>query len=176
MLDDIAVLGSPQAGALLVLAQRGLEELYSRRNAKRLLAAGAVESGRGYYPVMVIGNLSWLAAVFFLLPAGAPVFLLPLCLYLVLQVGRYWVIVTLGRYWTHRIITLAGAPLVRSGPYRYFAHPNYAIMMLELALLPMVFGGWALGITMAALYAPSLLYKIEREDRALASNARAAAP
>ena len=168
MLDGITLLGSPQIGALLVLLQRGLEELHSRRNERRLLAAGATETGAGYYPVMVFGNLAWLAATFFLLPANAPVLMLPLCLYLMLQIARYWIISTLGQYWTHRIITLPGAPLVRSGPYRYFAHPNYAVMMMEIMLLPMVFGGWTLGVIAAGLYAPSLLYKIMIEDRALA--------
>ena len=48
MLPDIPFLGWPQIGALLVLAQRGLEELYSTRNMKRLLAVGGREEGRGY--------------------------------------------------------------------------------------------------------------------------------
>jgi methyltransferase len=170
MLGDLSFLGPPQIGAFLVLLQRGLEEVYSRHNTRRLLAAGATETGRGYYPVMVVGNLSWLAAVFLLLPADAPLLLFPLCLYLLLQVGRYWIIATLGRYWTHGIVTLEGAELVRSGPYRYFAHPNYAVMIAEILLLPMVFGSWALGVVAAALYAPSLLYKIALEDRALARN------
>src|SRR5262245_58534463 len=133
------------------------------------MAAGATETGAGYYPVMVFGNLAWLAAIFFLMPADSPVLLLPLCLYLLLQVARYWIILTLGQFWTHRIVALRGAPLVRTGPYRYFAHPNYAVMMLEILLLPMVFGGFMLGIVAAALYAPSLIYKIGLENRALAA-------
>jgi methyltransferase len=168
MLDVASLLGPPQIGALLVLAQRGLEELHSRRNTERLMAAGAKETGAGYYPVMVFGNLAWLAAIFFLLPADAPVLMLPLCLYLLLQVARYWIVLTLGQFWTHRIITLPGAPLVRTGPYRYLAHPNYAVMMMEILLLPMVFGGVVLGVVAAALYAPSLLYKIGLENQALA--------
>ena len=151
-----------------MLLQRGLEELYSAYNTRRLLAAGGVEAGREYYRVIVVAHLSWLAAVFFLLPPDAPLLVLPLCLYLALQVIRYWVVATLGRYWTHRIITLAGAPIVRRGPYRYFSHPNYAVTITEILLLPMVFGGWVLGIIMAVLYAPVLSYKIVLEDRALA--------
>ena len=112
--------------------------------------------------------MTWLAAVFFLLPSDAPLLIVPLCLYLVLQVARYWVIAALGRYWTHRIITLDGAPLVASGPYRYCAHPNYVITITEIGLLPMIFGGWLLGIVLAALYAPILWRKIVLEDRALA--------
>jgi methyltransferase len=168
MLRDLAFFGAPQIGVIIVLLQRGLEELYSTANMRRLMAAGAAEAGREYYPVIVVAHLVWLAAVFFLLPADAPVLWVPLCLYLLLQVGRYWVIATLGRFWTHRIITLEGAPLVASGPYRIMAHPNYAIMAAEVALLPMIFGGWLLGVAMVVLYAPIILYKIVLEDRAIA--------
>jgi methyltransferase len=168
VLPDIPFLGWPQIGALLVLAQRGLEELHSTRNMKRLLAAGGREEGSGYYRVIVMAHMTWLAAVFFLLPSDAPLLIVPLCLYLALQVARYWVIASLGRYWTHRIVTLDGAPLVKSGPYRYCAHPNYVITLTEIGLLPMIFGGWLLGIALAALYAPILWHKIVLEDRALA--------
>lgn len=167
MLPDIPFLGWPQIGALLVLAQRGLEELYSTRNMRRLLAAGGREEGREYYRVIVVAHMTWLAAVFFLLPSDAPLLVVPLCLYLALQIARYWVIASLGRYWTHRIVTLDGEPLVKSGPYRFCAHPNYAITITEIGLLPMI-GGWLLGIVLAALYAPILWHKIVLEDRALA--------
>ena len=73
---------------------------------KRLLAAGGREEGREYYRVIVVAHMTWLAAVFFLLPSDAPLLIVPLCLYLALQVARYWVIASLGRYWTHRIVTL----------------------------------------------------------------------
>jgi methyltransferase len=169
VLPDLSPLGWPQVGALVVLLQRALEELYSARNTRRLLKAGAVEVARGYYRVIIVAHLAWLAAVFLLLPRDAPLLAVPLGLYLALQVARYWIIATLGRYWTHRIVTLEGAPLVRNGPYRYCAHPNYAVTITEIVLLPMVFGGWALGIALGALYAPILAYKIVLEDRALAS-------
>jgi methyltransferase len=168
MLSDLlAYIGPPQIGALLVLAQRGLEDLYSDYNTRRLLAAGAVEKHRPYYRVIVAAHMSWLAAVFFLMPADAPVLALPLAIYLVLQPVRYWAIATLGPYWTHSIVTLEGAPLVRSGLYRYFAHPIYAIAITEIMLLPMIFGGWVLGLVIGALYAPILAYKIVLENRAL---------
>jgi len=165
MLHD--AVGAPQIAALLVLGQRGLEELHSARNTRRLIAEGAIEAGRAFYPVVAVTHLAWIAAIFFLLPADAPLLLLPLGLYLALQVARYWVIATLGRYWTHRIITRPGAPIVRRGPYGYIRHPNYMITIAETLLLPIVFGGWALGIIMAAVWASVIHYKIRLEDQAL---------
>ncbi len=161
-------LGPPQIAALLVLLQRGLEDLYSARNTKALLARGAHEVGRDYYPVVVVAHLAWLAAVFFLVPAAAPVSALLVAVYLLLQVARYWIIGTLGPYWTHRIITLPGAPLVRAGPYRFLRHPNYAVTIAETFLLPSIFGALAVALIMTAVWWAVLYYKIVLEDGALA--------
>src|SRR5262249_10668734 len=98
--------GAPQIAALLVLVQRGLEEVYSERNTRALMAEGGREAGRDYYPVVAITHLAWIAALFLLLSPSAPILWPLLVLYLLLQVARYWIIATLGRYWTHRIITL----------------------------------------------------------------------
>jgi len=65
--------GFPQIASLLILLQRGLEELYSARNTKRLIAEGAQEVGRDYYPVVAITHLAWIAAIFMLIPASAQI-------------------------------------------------------------------------------------------------------
>jgi len=166
-------LGPPQVAALLVLLQRGLEELHSQRHTQALLAEGAVEAGHSYYFVVAVAHLAWIASIFFLIPASAPVIWPLLMLFLLLQIVRYWVIGTLGRYWTHRIITLDTAPVVKAGPYRYLKHPNYAVTIAETLLLPAVFGAFALGVIMAAVWMAVIRYKIELEDAAL-SERRAA--
>ncbi|HTV67207.1 MAG TPA: isoprenylcysteine carboxylmethyltransferase family protein [Rhizobiaceae bacterium] len=162
-------LGWPQALALLVLLQRGLEELHSQRNTRRLLAEGAAEAGSDYYPVVAITHLAWIASIFFLVPANAAIVWPVLVLFLLLQVVRYWIIGTLGRYWTHRIITLPSAPIVKAGPYQFVKHPNYALTIAETLLLPWAFGAWALGIIMVAVWTAVLRYKIRLEDEALAA-------
>jgi methyltransferase len=85
----------------------------------------------------------------------------------VLQAGRVWVIATLGPYWTTRIITLDGAPLVRSGPYRFVRHPNYLIVTGEIALLPLVFGEVLVCLVFSVLNAALLFWRIRQEDAAL---------
>lgn len=159
--------GAPQIAALLILLQRGLEELYSARNTKALLAKGGREVGKDYYPVVAITHLAWIAALFLMIPATAPVIWPLLGLYLLLQVARYWVIATLGRYWTHRIITLENAPIVRDGPYRYLRHPNYVITIAETFLLPLVFADAALAVIFGCVWSAVLYYKILLEDGAL---------
>ncbi len=170
MITDIAGIsgfGAPQLAACLVLIQRGLEELHSARNTKRLLAQGATELGRDYYPVVAVVHLAWIAALFLIIPGHAPIIWPLLWIYLFLQVLRYWVIGTLGRYWTHRIISLEEAPIVTGGPYKILRHPNYLVTMIETPLLPLCFGAVALAVVMSAVWAVVLYYKIVLEDRAL---------
>jgi methyltransferase len=161
--------GPPQVAALLVLAQRGAEEMLSARNTRALISEGAQEAGRSYYPVVATTHLAWIASIFFLVLADARVSYVLVVLFLALQGVRYWIIGTLGRYWTHRIITHPGAPIERRGPYKYMRHPNYAVTIAETFLLPAVFGAWALAFIMTAIWTAVLAYKIELEDAALAA-------
>jgi methyltransferase len=163
------LIGAPQITAILVVAQRGLEELYSARNTKALLAAGGREAGRAYYPVVAATHLAWIASLFFLIPPDAIVLWPLIAYYLVLQIVRYWVIASLGPFWTHHIITLPDAPVVARGPYRYLRHPNYAVTIVETLVLPLAFGALALGAIMTALWWTVLDYKIWLEDEALHS-------
>jgi methyltransferase len=161
-------IGAAQIVALLLLLQRGLEELYSARNTTRLIAEGGREAGRDYYPVVAITHLAWIAAIFLLIPSTAAVNWPLAGLYLLLQVARYWIIATLGRYWTHRIITLEHAPVVHGGPYRYLRHPNYVVTIAETFLLPLVFGDAAIAVIFGCVWSAVLYYKIILEDAALA--------
>jgi len=162
------LIGAPQLAALLVLAQRGLEELYSSHNTRRLGASGATEMGRTYYPVVAATHLAWIAGLFFLIPPTAPIVWPLIAYYVTLQIVRYWVIASLGPFWTHRIITLHGAPIARSGPYRYLSHPNYAVTIVETFALPLAFGALALACIMTALWWVVLSVKIKLENEALA--------
>ena len=157
---------------LAVAAQRLGELVLARRNAKRLLAAGGVETGAGHYPLLVAVHGGWLLAVLLLVPADAPVDWALLALYVALQGVRYWVIRTLGAQWTTRIITVPGRKLVRSGPYRYFRHPNYAVVACEIALLPLVFGAWEIALVFSALNGVVLAHRIRIENAALAKVAQ----
>jgi methyltransferase len=168
-LNVLDLIGAPQLAALLVLAQRGLEELYSARNTRALFAEGGREVGSAYYPVVAATHLAWIASLFFLIPAHASILWPLIGVYLALQGVRYWVIASLGRFWTHRIITLSEAPLMAGGPYRYLRHPNYAVTIVETLVLPSAFGALALGLIMAPLWWTVLAYKMRLEDEALES-------
>lgn len=156
----------------LVALQRLLELGLSRRHERILRARGAVERGRGHYPLMVILHVLWLVSTLvegFLrgpsIPAWWPI---PLALFLIAQLLRYWAILSLGENWNTRILVVPGAELVARGPYRYFPHPNYVAVVVEIATLPLIFGAWITALAFSILNAALLFVRIREENRALA--------
>ena len=88
--------------------------------------------------------------------------------FLAAQVVRYWAIASLGRRWNTRILVLPGAPLVATGPYRYLRHPNYVAVVIELAVVPLVFEAWVTASLFSAANAAMLiLVRVPVETRAL---------
>ncbi len=155
---------------LLVAGQRLGELAVARRNTAALLARGAVEIGAAHYPFIVALHAVWLIALVGWVTLTAPAVNLPLlAVFVCLQAARLWVLWSLGPFWTTRIITLPGAPLVRRGPYRLVRHPNYLVVILEIAVLPLVFGAWMLAAIFSALNAGVLYVRIRAEDQALAA-------
>jgi methyltransferase len=161
---------SPLAAAILafVTLQRLAELLLASRNTRRLLADGAREHGAAHYPLLVAMHAAWLAALWWLAP-GRPVDLALLGLFALLQLARIWIIATLGPRWTTRIIVKPGAPLVAKGPFRFVDHPNYLVVALEIAVLPLVFGLMELALIFSLLNATTLFVRIRAENAALRS-------
>jgi methyltransferase len=165
-------------GTLLALAvgcvalQRLLELRLSRRNERLLRARGAIERGRGHYPLMVALHALWLLSMLIEgllrgpgLPALWPI---PAALFLLVQPLRYWSIRSLGDYWNTRILVVPNAKLVARGPYRYLRHPNYVVVAVEVATFPLIFGAWVTALVFSALNATLLFVRIREENRALA--------
>ncbi|MER9102628.1 hypothetical protein NKH95_01630 [Mesorhizobium sp. M0848] len=156
--------------AVLVLAlvtlQRLAELILSYHNTKRLLDKGAWEAAPAHYPFLVILHASWLGGLWLLAP-GRSVDVGFLLAYLAVQPLRIWILATLGRRWTTRIIILPNSPLVVRGPYAVISHPNYLVVVAEIALLPMAFHlGWY-ALIFSALNAAILFVRILAENIAL---------
>jgi methyltransferase len=160
-------------GFLCLLAcERGAELLVSRRNARKALAAGGVETGRRAYAVMVVvhalfpiacaGEVLALRRPF----PGAPGFV-ALTVTLGAQALRWWAISTLGWRWSTRIIVVPGATPVTGGPYRFLRHPNYLAVVLEMVSVPLTHGAWLTALVFSALNAALLAVRIPAEERAL---------
>lgn len=155
-----------------VIVQRLLEVAYARSNEKAMRRQGAIEVGAGHYKWIVL-----LHVLFFLslvvevlsseagLGAGWRVFLV---IFAIAQVLRIWALSSLGRFWNTKIIILPGAEKVKKGPYRWLPHPNYIVVALEIAALPLVFGAWRTALLFSIANALLLLLvRIPAEEKAL---------
>jgi methyltransferase len=122
-----------------VTTERVAELFLARRNMARLLARGAREYAPAHYPLIVALHAAWLAGLWWF-GWDRQIQLVWLAIFALLQVLRVWVLATLGERWTTRIVVLPEAPLVKTGPYRFLSHPNYVVVVGEIAVLPLVFG------------------------------------
>lgn len=150
-----------------VTLARLVELAIARRNTARQLAAGAREYAPGHYPLIVAVHVAWLATLWMMVWEH-PVHWGWLAVFALLQPLRVWVLATLGPRWTTRIILIPGDTLVRAGPYRWIKHPNYAVVVGEIASLPLAFGLWHAALVFSILNAFVLSIRIRAENATLA--------
>jgi methyltransferase len=157
----------------LVACERLAELFVATRNARWSFARGAVEYGRGHYPVMTVlhgGLLAgclvevWVGDRPFRPALGWPM----LAVVIGAQALRWWCIATLGPRWNTRVIVVPDLPLVVTGPYRWLRHPNYVAVVAEGVALPLVHTAWITAIAFTALNAVLLTVRLRCENGALA--------
>ncbi|MEI9925829.1 MAG: isoprenylcysteine carboxylmethyltransferase family protein [Bradyrhizobium sp.] len=153
----------------LVTLQRAGELFLSHYHTRRLKARGAIEVAGGHYPLMVAVHTTWLIALW-VFGHDQPINIIALLFFLLLQGLRVWVMRTLGPRWTTRIIVLPETSLVKAGPYRFLSHPNYAVVVGEIAVLPLVLGLPSIAVIFTILNAGVLMIRIRAENRALAAS------
>ncbi len=151
----------------LIALQRLVELMVARINTRNLRSAGGIEHGAGHYPLMVSLHAAWLVSLAVFVPADAALDPLLFVVFLFLQAARIWVIASLGRYWTTRVITVPGAPLVARGPYRWLRHPNYLIVVAEIAVVPLIAGAWQIAVAFSIANAGVLWLRLRVENAAL---------
>ncbi len=174
MLETVEIYPSVWATAAIlayVTLQRVIELSIARRNTKRLLREGAFEVAAPQYSLLVALHAAWLGLIW-LTAFGEPINLVFLGLFGLVQLLRFWTLAAIGRRWTTRIIVKPGESLVAKGPYRFIAHPNYAVVVLEIFLLPATFGLYAIAILFSLLNAGALAIRIQAEQRALKKHTR----
>ena len=150
----------------LVTAERLGELWLARSNTAALLADGAVEKAPGHYPLIVGLHAAWIVGLW-VLGWSQPVDLAWLAVFGVLQILRIWVLATLGRRWTTRIIVKPGERLVAMGPYRLVPHPNYLVVIGEIAVLPLCLGLPWYALAFSVANGIVLAIRIRAENEAL---------
>jgi len=156
-----------------VVLLRVSELLISKRNEKFLRKNGAVEYGKSHYKYIVILHTLFLISV-----AAEYLFsydnrnitvinIFLLSLFTVLQVIRFYTIYSLGKFWNTKILRIPGVPLVKKSIYKYVKHPNYFIVVMEIALIPLILNCYYTAGLFSILNLLMLSVRIKAENEAL---------
>ena len=145
------------------------ELVLSKSNEKWLLRNGAVEYGQKHYPFIVaLHALFIISVVCEYYSQTNPTYSLSFIIfYVVLIVFKTWVILSLGKFWNTRIYHIQNFPLIKKGPYNYLKHPNYLIVVAEIAVIPLIFHLYYTAITFTLLNSVMLFIRIKEENKAL---------
>jgi methyltransferase len=157
-----------QAVLAYVVIQRLAELVYANANTRRLLAEGGKEYGRGHYPLFILLHGSWLIAIAMMAHPPANPDLWLLMAFIISQALRFWTLASIGRWWTTRIISSPSFPRVRKGPYRFLPHPNYTVVVIEIAVVPWLLGATSLMLAFTIANAMLLAWRIRIEAAVLA--------
>ena len=152
---------------LFVIIQR-LSELYiAKGNEKWLRSQGAVEYGKEHYPIIVALHTLFIISIIveYILRGNTPIDFVFLILFALLLLFKFWALSSLGKYWNTKIFRVPGAGPVKKGPYKIFKHPNYFIVICEIAIIPMVFHLYYTAIIFTVLNAIMLTVRIRVENK-----------
>lgn len=147
-----------------------IAELYvARRNEKWMLQNGAVEYGKKHYPfIIALHSLFFVSLIIEYSMQQTPSFsLIFLLIYLLLIAFKVWIIASLGKFWNTKIFRIQNYPLINKGPYKYIKHPNYIIVIAEIALIPLIFQLYYTALIFTLLNAIMLSVRIKEENLAL---------
>lgn len=156
----------------LIALQRMAELAVSRRNARRALAEGGIEYGRGHFGWMRALHTAFLAGCAievlgwhrpFTPALGLPM----LALVVGAQALRAWTMHALGPWWNARVVVVPGMRIATSGPYRWLRHPNYLAVAIEGFAIPLVHGAWVTALLFTLANAWLLVVRIRCEEFAL---------
>lgn len=154
------------------LLERVGELFVSRRNQAKMITQGfsEKESVAGLR-AMVVMHGSWylcMVSEVLFLPRVLPleVTLGAAIVFVMAQILRFWALRTLGSFWNISVLTTdESAPrFVSDGPYRFIRHPNYLVVIVEIATLPLIGGAVLTSILFSILNGIVLYRRIPLEE------------
>ena len=140
---------------LMILSVRVLETYLSKRNEHWLEERGAVEKEKRKYRWMhMLQRLFFLSvlAECLLLIKPEKFNVLFLSLFVLLTAGKLWCMITLGRFWTLKHLKLPGVLLFRRGSYRLVKEPYNVITLVQLFIVPLLFGAYITALIFPVTY------------------------
>ena len=157
---------------VVFLAVQRISELFlAKRNEKSLKVLGGVEYDSAGYKVIVFMHIAFFlsfAAEYYIFKRTfnhlSSVFFI---VFLLTQLLRYWAIFSLGKFWNTKIIVLPDKNLIKKGPYKYIRHPNYLAVIIEIALIPLIFSCYITSIIFSLINFLLLSRRVKIEERVL---------
>ena len=80
---------------------------------------------------------------------------------------RFWTLRTIAGAWNVRVVRPLDGAIATGGPYAYIRHPNYLVVVLELAALPLLHTAWISAVALGLLNAGVLVVRIRTEEAML---------
>ena len=154
--------------SFIILLRIG-ELILSKKNENWLLKHNAIEYGQKHYPFIVALHVLFLVSMIIEYSIKQTNTFNPFLfvLYLLLLIFKVWIIVSLGKFWNTKIYHIPSFPLIKKGPYKYFKHPNYLVVVAEIAVIPLVFGLYCTSIAFTVLNFIMLSVRVKEENKVL---------
>jgi methyltransferase len=158
----------------IIIIQRISELILANRNEKYLKSQGANEYDKnGYKYIVLMHNLFFISFVLefiFLKRQLNQYWAVLLIIFICTQLLRYWAIFTLGKRWNTKILVLPDVPPINSGLYKHLKHPNYIAVIIEFAIIPLLFSCYFTAIIFSVLNLIVLKRRVRIEEEALNIN------
>jgi methyltransferase len=156
---------------VVVLVFMAAEAAWSRRQARVLVARGAVEPAGDTYRLMRIvypGIFLAMAGEDFARGGPSALWLaVGIVVFALAKALKVWTICSLGSLWSFRLLVLKGQRLVVAGPYRFLRHPNYVSVVGEILGAALIFGAPVAGLVGLVVFGELLRRRIRLENQAL---------
>ena len=145
------------------------ELILSKSNERWLVKNGAIEFGERHYPYIVsLHILFFISLILEYSRQQALSYNISLIIiYLLLIAFKTWVILSMGKFWNTKIYHILNIPLIKKGPYKYFKHPNYAVVIAEIAVIPLAFHLYFTAIAFTLINMIMLYVRIKEENKVL---------
>ena len=144
---------------------RIFELILSNKNTKKLIINGAIEHYKHHYIFIVIFHFIFI--LFFLIKSiyNTSFNIEYFYVFTLVQFLRYKIIYDLGEYWTTRILVI-NKPLVNTWLFKYFRHPNYIVVFLEVVLVCLIFNDYISLFIFSTINTALIFVRIFFEEKA----------
>lgn len=159
-----------------IIIQRLIELRIAAKNEQWMKKHGALEVGKEHYKYFIILHVCFfisllietnILSLFKQISFYFPMFFL----FLMAQVGRISCMLSLGKFWNTKIIVIPNVIFIKKGLYKYVRHPNYIIVLIELFVIPLMFGAFITAFIFPLLHILLMFIRIPAEERALGKRA-----